>query len=389
MVVVKVTLHPQGLHPLEAIKAWQLREEGEKWDDIRSQLTNLQGNTPSHGAVFAAVRRVRKMGKDQLLPTSNYKNCGRKKLLNRTQERAIVKFVRQWRSKRFCTCRYIMQELALPVDRRTVGNVLNRAGYYWRPVPKATSLSPSDLTKRRQFWADFGGKKEAWWEAHFNLCLDGVTLTTAPKPLNARQKHMAQRITHMWMKKGENHDNEVHTHNRYGVQLGTKVPLWGGFTGGGEFSLRLWTARAKMTKTEWIQKMPRLKKAIDKHDEPRGTIKAKVWHDNEKFLLAPAAYRKHGMQMVNFPTNSGDLNPIETVWARLRLDLAKLEQKDFAKKPRVFLSVAQFKVRATTLLASYAKELPGQKYSFLQKLVRGMPKRLIKMKKNQFGRCGK
>ena len=95
------------------------------------------------------------------------------------------------------------------------------------------------------------------------------------------------------------------------------------------------------------------------------------------------------MQMVNFPTNSGDLNPIETVWARLRLDLAKLEQKDFAKKPRVFLSVAQFKVRATTLLASYAKVLPGQKYSFLQKLVRGMPKRLIKMKKNQFGRCGK
>ena len=95
------------------------------------------------------------------------------------------------------------------------------------------------------------------------------------------------------------------------------------------------------------------------------------------------------MQMVNFPTNSGDLNPIETVWARLRLDLAKLEQKDFAKKPRVFLSVAQFKVRATTLLASYAKVMPGQKYSFLLKLVRGMPKRLIKMNKNQFGRCGK
>ena len=46
----------------------------------------------------------------------------------------------QWRSKRFCTCRYILQELALPVDRPTTGNVLNRASYYWRPVPKATSL---------------------------------------------------------------------------------------------------------------------------------------------------------------------------------------------------------------------------------------------------------
>ena len=218
----------------------------------------------------------------------------------------------------------------MPVDQRTVGNVLNRAGYQRRPVPKATSLSPSDLSKRRQFWVDFGGRREAWWEAHLNLCLDGVTFTSPPKPLNAREKHLAQCITHMCMKTGENHNSTVHTHNRYGVQLGTKVPLWGGFTGSGVFPLRLRTARAKMTKTERVQKMPRIKKAIDKHGKPRGTIKAMVWHDDENPLFAPAEYRKHGMQMVNFPTKSGDLNPIERVWA-------KLKQKDFGKNPRVFV----------------------------------------------------
>ena len=101
--------------------------------------------------------------------------------------------------------------------------------------------------------------------------------------------------------------------------------------------------------------MPRIKEAVDKVGELRRTIKAMRWHDNEKFLFAPAGYRKPGMQLVNFLTNSGDLNPIETVWARLRLDLAKLAQKGFAKQPRVFLPVAQLKVQATTLLAPYAK----------------------------------
>ena len=33
--------------------------------------------------------------------------------------------------------------------------------------------------------------------------------------------------------------------------------------------------------------------------------------------------------MVRFPPNSGDLSPIENVWAKLRLDLAELEMIDF------------------------------------------------------------
>ena len=387
--VVKVSLHPRGLHPLEAVRAWQLREEGEKWEDIQKQVVNLRGQTPNLSVIFNAVLRVRKMGNSDLLPTSNYKNCGRKKSLTRAQERAVVGFVRKWRSKRFCTCRYIAQELALAVTPRTIGNVLNRKGYYWRPVPKKSSLTKEDLATRRAFVEQHEEHPPAWWEENFNLCLDGVTLTKAPKPLNLRQKHMAQSITHMWMKKGETLDNDVHTYNRYGVQLGIKVPLWGGFTGGGQFTLRLWTPRAKMLKGEWAKKIPAVKRAIDKASETRATIKAKVWHDNERFLLQPSVYKANGMQMVRFPTNSGDLNPIENVWAQLRRDLALMEQKDMQQRPRRFLTEAAFKARVSSLLSSYERPKPGQKYSFLQKLVRGMPKRLAKCRTNTFGRCGK
>ena len=153
--------------------------------------------------------------------------------------------------------------------------------------------------------------------------------------------------------------------------------------------MRMWTPRAKMTKAEWAGRIPGVKRSIDKAAEQRATIKAKVWHDNEKFLLNQAVYRRNGMEMINFPPNSGDLNPIETVWARLRLDLAKMEQKDFSKKPRRYLSTSQFKARVASLLKSYGEVQEGEEYSFLTKLVRGMPKRLAGCRAKHFGRCGK
>lgn len=45
------------------------------------------------------------------------------------------------------------------------------------------------------------------------------------------------------------------------MQLGTKVPLWGGFNAQGGFALRLWTPKAKMQKEEWKEHVPALKRA--------------------------------------------------------------------------------------------------------------------------------
>ena len=70
------------------------------------------------------------------------------------------------------------------------------------------------------------------------LIIDGVTLTKAPKPLTARQRRMAQGIKAMWILEGEQYGNAMHNYNWYGIQLGQKVPLWGGFTGHGKFTLR-------------------------------------------------------------------------------------------------------------------------------------------------------
>ena len=169
--------------------------------------------------------------------------------------------------------------------------------------------------------------------------------------------------------------------------MGTKVSLWGGFAGDGQFFLKLWTNRPKMKMEEWAQHVGKLKRAADQSGHSGGVKKLKMWHDNEKFLQQPKEYKKAGLVSINFPPNNGDLNPIETVWAKLRKDLAAREFEDL--RLGKMISTTVFKQRVSQLLHSYSMAGPGEKHSFLEKLVQGMPKRLQKCKKNKYGPCGK
>ena len=63
--------------------------------------------------------------------------------------------------------------------------------------------------------------------------------------------------------------------------------------------------------------------------------------------------RAFGLQLVNFRPNSGDLNPIQTVWARLRRDLALREMQDL--QDLVVLTDAQYRQRAAQVLPSYSQ----------------------------------
>ena len=365
-----------------------------KWQDILMTVKTIEGKHPaSDHAVRNAVARLDSNGR-RGIATTRYENCGRrygedggKYLLTPKQAKEVVQFVQQWRNKRFCTCKYIKRELKIDATPRTIARTLNRNGYHWRQVAKKSPLTAKHL-KQRKLWVDrFLHKSPTWWQQNMHLIYDGVTLTKAPKNLDLKQKHAAQSIRHMWMKTQERMDPALHTYNRYGVQLGVKVPLWGGFTGDGSFSLRLWTERPKMKKEEWALHIPQLKRAAAMSASSRGVKKLKLWHDNEKFIQQPQKYKKAGLTSINFPPNSGDLNPIETVWAKLRKDLAIREFEDL--KVNKVISKTSFKQRVAQLLTSYSSRGPGEKHSYLEKLVQGMPKRLAKCKHNKYGPCGK
>ena len=67
--------------------------------------------------------------------------------------------------------------------------------------------------------------------------------------------------------------------------------------------------------------------------------------------------------------------------------LALREQEDFSANRQ--LNVSQFRKRCAQVLHNYEERLPGQRFSRLEKLIRGMPKRLATCKARRYGRCGK
>ena len=112
-----------------------------------------------------------------------------------------------------------------------------------------------------------------------------------------------------------------------------------------------------------------------------------MWFDNEASLKIDSTYCKHGLIANRFPPNSGDLNPIETAWAALRKELAEREFEDL-KHDRI-ITPQQFRQRVAQILHSFSLAGPGEEYSYLEKLIRGMPERLLRCKKNKYGPCGK
>ena len=189
--------------------------EKKKWHEIQEKVKNVRGETPqSEHGVKNAVQRMSAAGRKRFAKT-NYKNCGRKKALTPEEAKKVVDFVKEWRKKVFCTCRHIRGELKLAVSLSTIGRTLNRHGYHWRAVPKKTPLSDDQLKKRKKFVEEHGDRSPEWWVDNMDLVFDGVTLTKAPAGLSKRQKHAAQAIKAMWMKRGEALDPSTHTYNRY------------------------------------------------------------------------------------------------------------------------------------------------------------------------------
>ena len=86
MPTVSVTLHPRGLHPLQAAKAWHLHKEKEEelpLTAVRCEVVNIQGWTPSVKAMWTAIQQVERSKEGVAIPRSGYHRCGRRPKLSK------------------------------------------------------------------------------------------------------------------------------------------------------------------------------------------------------------------------------------------------------------------------------------------------------------------
>ena len=77
MAVLKLTVHPRGLSPDMAAKAWFLRvKQHYAWSAIAQEVVNVQGEAPSLRCLRLAVARMSKA--PRAMPKCKYANCGRR-----------------------------------------------------------------------------------------------------------------------------------------------------------------------------------------------------------------------------------------------------------------------------------------------------------------------
>ena len=101
-----VRLHPKGLDPFQASKAWLLQKKlKQSWRDVRKQVRAVSGNLPGQRALRNAVHGASALRHG--IPKPKCANCGRTPMLSPEQKESVVAFVKKWRSRRFCTSRYI------------------------------------------------------------------------------------------------------------------------------------------------------------------------------------------------------------------------------------------------------------------------------------------
>ena len=96
-----MALHPKGLTPFEAAKAWHLREVQKlPWHAVRDQVRSISGERPKRHALSHAVRRIQTQRHTAAFrrtgtATTAYSSCDRTPVLSHEQKSAIVALVEQ------------------------------------------------------------------------------------------------------------------------------------------------------------------------------------------------------------------------------------------------------------------------------------------------------
>lgn len=122
------------------------RDQGWKWDDIRSVVRTLQKEKPSERQCRDVYKGFNKrLGRKKY----NYKNCGRRPWKVTPAVRSyLVKRLRALRTKCICTAstlqRELKKEMDLTLDTSTICKILKAKGYRWLPRSQKPKYSKQD-----------------------------------------------------------------------------------------------------------------------------------------------------------------------------------------------------------------------------------------------------
>jgi transposase len=248
MVLESEVVHPKSLPFSEQRRVVVLRDEGWSWEDIASEVVNLQGDHPTWGNVRNVYKRLhRKSGRVR----TKYKNGGRPKKLTPADETWLLKTFLALRAKGPVVSQDLQRLLAsrrkVKVEVSLVRKVLVRNGYKWLPRAKKPKYSDDQKAERKKFSDKVLMLGENALRERLTMSMDGCVLTKPPDKPCQRLNYCRAVETHCWRKPGEAFDEDLAGADNYRKQVppNRMIPLWGGCSEAG-FAPIVWHKTRKM-----------------------------------------------------------------------------------------------------------------------------------------------
>jgi transposase len=201
----------------------------------------------------------------------------------------------------FVTPKEIRSELQVPVSARTVRRRLDQAGLFGRVARVSYPFTQEDVSRRLAFVSNYGGWNESQWntvlfsdETHIILGGNGQVWVQRPEDTAFLSQFMTERYP-----------------------FPEKISLWGCFSAQGIGASRVFdgTMNSRLLTDTFTRCM-----------KPHAlqTWPAQQWYflqDNAPYHTSNESrtwLHNNGIDCIDFPPYSPDLNPIENLWADLK-----------------------------------------------------------------------
>lgn len=263
---------------------------------------------------------------------------GRPRCTDDATDEAIADFAEE---KKFVTPKQIAAELALPVSDDTVRRRLDEAGLHGRVARAAPMWTPTHIRKRISFAGGYARWTEADWErvifsdeTHVELSPTGQIWVQRPVGAEYDPQYVIPRRLHS-----------------------ERVTLWGCFCAREIGQAEIFVGEFDASKYVDVLQHNLLPAA-------RSFFPSGQWwfqQDNAPQHTSRAAQRwfhNNGVDCIDFPPLSPDLNPIENMWADLK---RRVEQRRARTMEELEQHLKEeWEATSPTLLASLAHSMPAR-----------------------------